>query len=732
MTFYRSTNNRQINSKRRTNLFLLLFIAFFLAVLSKLFVLQILDSEIYRTAAKKQYHSKVILNASRGLIFDKNMNLLVSNTTKVSIAADPNMIDKPDSVAGLLAYIFGKDKQEYLDKLSGKNTSFIYLERKVDLQSVKGLDTMSIEGLIVLKDPSRNYNYGQIGSKILGLIDIENKGRSGLELEYNDDLSGKDGYIVMQKDGRGNKRPDLEYPRKDPLKGNNLVLTVDVDIQKFAEEELESGVVNYNASGGKVLVVSVKTGEILALASYPTYDPNNLKISDTAGFKNSVLTDIYEPGSVFKIVTAAGLIEEHLLDRNSIVQTEGGTFDVSGIKVKDSHGFNSMSFEEIIEQSSNIGVMKIARKLGPEKFYKYARDFGFGIYSGLDLPGENKGYLKRPVDFSSESLEFLAIGYQVMVNAVQLSMAYSAVANDGVLMKPYIVKKIIDPAGNPVKEFYPQRLRQVIQQSTSKELNSFFIGVVQRGTGRAANIENVTIAGKTGTSQRIVDGKYSSGSHNSTFIGYFPAEDPQILITVILDDPKSGEFYGGRVAAPIFRNIAQRIIDYKGVSNLSQPDIITFKNNEQTTEDVKYTAGNLIAIPNLRNLKLDDAVEILKEKKLKYEVIKDDTMQRSLKSASPDNVIVVVDQQPDINESVEYDEKLIIKLITRNCKPDKNEQIKVPDVINLSLRRAINRLIVEGFKVEIVGSGEVITQIPKANTEQKPGTKVILFCRNSD
>jgi len=732
MPFYRSTNNRQINSKRRTNLFLLLFIAFFLAVLSKLFVLQILDSEIYRTAAKKQYHSKVILNASRGLIFDKNMNLLVSNTTKVSIAADPNMIDKPDSVAGLLAYIFGKDKQEYLDKLSGKNTSFVYLERKVDLQSVKGLDTMSIEGLIVLKDPSRNYNYGQIGSKILGLIDIENKGRSGLELEYNDDLSGKDGYIVMQKDGRGNKRPDLEYPRKDPLKGNNLVLTVDVDIQKFAEEELESGVVNYNASGGKVLVVSVKTGEILALASYPGYDPNNLKISDTAGFKNSVLTDIYEPGSVFKIVTAAGLIEEHLLDRNSIVQTEGGTFDVSGIKVKDSHGFNSMSFEEIIEQSSNIGVMKIARKLGPEKFYKYARDFGFGIYSGLDLPGENKGYLKRPVDFSSESLEFLAIGYQVMVNAVQLSMAYSAVANDGVLMKPYIVKKIIDPAGNPVKEFYPQRLRQVIQQSTSKELNSFFIGVVQRGTGRAANIENVTVAGKTGTSQRIVDGKYSSGSHNSTFIGYFPAEDPQILITVILDDPKSGEFYGGRVAAPIFRNIAQRIIDYKGVSNLSQPDIITLKNNEQTTEDVKYTAGNLIAIPNLRNLKLDDAVEILKEKKLKYEVIKDDTMQKSLKSASRDNVIVVVDQQPDINESVEYDEKLIIKLITRNCKPDKNEQIKVPDVINLSLRRAINRLIVEGFKVEIVGSGEVITQIPKANTEQKPGTKVILFCRNSD
>jgi cell division protein FtsI/penicillin-binding protein 2 len=726
--YYFHKTNKSVNFNRRVNIFLLGFLLFFVVIVVRLVTIQIIDSEKYQLAAKKQYLLKETINPVRGLIFDRNMNLLVSNTYKFTVAADPNMVKNYDSLSSLLAGIFNKDKNEYLTKLQARNSSYVVLEKKLESASLKGLDTMNIEGLIVKKEYSRVYNYGSLASHILGITGNDYKGISGLEYSMNKELSGKEGYMLMLKDGKGNKRPNENYPTKEAQNGDNLVLTIDINIQKLIEEELSKGITEFKADGGRVVVLSVKSGEILAMSSYPTFDPNNIQPSDTLGMKNSVIADVFEPGSTFKLVTAAASIEENIESRSSLINTESGNFEYHGIKVDDSHKSGSMTFQQVIEQSSNIGFMKIADKLGAERFYKYARDFGFGIYSGLELPGENKGLLKRPIDFSKESVGFMAIGYQVQINSMQLSSAYASLGNKGMLMKPYIVKKELSPDGTLVLENNPVQVRQVISEKTANTLSELLTGVVDRGTATYARIEGLKIAGKTGTSQKFIDGGYANNSHLSSFVGYFPADNPIILVCVILDNPKSGEYYGGKVSAPIFKNITQRIVDYFGCFNLSNPQFVNLNfeknaknelNNVNLNNDIKY-------IPNLVDLKLEDALELLKENKLKYDIITDAKNPEKTK----DYFTTVVSQVPEAYEKIKNTDDNKVKLYVASKKIDQNKLIKVPDVRNYTLRKAINKLISEGFKVEIRGSGEIVDQFPKPGAENLPDSKVVIHCKN--
>lgn len=715
----------QVNVKRRMNIFLLFFTLGFLVIAGRLVQIQILDSEKYIYVAKKQSQSRDIIIPPRGLIFDRNMNPLVTNQYKITVSADPYRIKSPDSVAAILSDIFKKDKNEYLALLDNKNSPNVFLERKSDLQDLKGLDSLKIDGLNIIKEPSRYYNYGSLASQIIGFTDMENKGVSGIELAFNKELTGKEGYLIMQKDGKGNKRPDLSYNQKEPVQGDNIVLTIDKNIQQFVEEELESGVKYFNADKGKVVVISVKTGEILAMSSFPSFNPNSIKAEDTIGMKNSVISDIYEPGSTFKLITAAGILEENLMTESAVLSTDNGTYTVYGMKITDSHTSPSMTFQQVIENSSNVGVSKLSQKLGTERFYKYARDFGIGIYSGVELRGENKGYLKRPVDFTAGSLEFMSIGYQVAVNLLQLSMAYASVANSGMLMKPMIVRKELSPAGQLVSENYPSNIRQVISQQTAKRLTQMFAGVVDRGTGIDARVKGVNVAGKTGTSQRIVQGEYSSSSHNSSFIGYFPAENPVILIAVVLDDPKSGEFYGGKVAAPVFQKIASRILNYAG-NNVTTMDFlnVSFDKNLNTQQpNSNETNSDFKVVPLLIDMNLENAIDILKERKIKFEV---ENFTRKDKNTK----YVIAEQYPKPDEKITNIENLVVKIKVKEVTFNQSKTLKVPDVKTMSLRKAINKMVSEGFIVEIVGSGEVIDQIPKAGNEVQSKSKVIIFCKN--
>lgn len=726
MHFLSKNITKPVNFKRGVNIILVALFFLFGIVGYRLANLQIIDSSKYKLAAKKQYESKVILYPSRGLIFDRNMNLLVSNSYQVSIAADPNMIENADSVANILSKKLNKDKNEFFAKLKTPNTSFVYIEKNIPPDKINGLDSLDITGLIVLKEPVRVYNYGSLAAQMLGFTNNTNQGMMGIEQGLNKELAGKEGYMLMKKDGKGNKRPDNQYEGKEPVKGNNLVLTIDINIQKILEEELASAVIQNNGHKGKGVVMSVKTGEVLGLCSYPTFDPNNIQSHDTVGMKNSVVADVFEPGSTFKLITAAASLEEKIETPLSIIATEGGVYHSSTINMTDHTSAASMTFQQALEQSSNIGMIKISKKIGEERFYKYARDFGFGIYTGIDVPGENKGMLKRPIDFSGGTLEYMSIGYQVLVNTLQLTTAYASVANSGLMMRPYIIKKEVGDNGTVLFENKPTSIRQVISEKTAKTLSFLLTGVIERGTGKDAALDGIKVAGKTGTSQRLVDGKYSSNSHTASFIGYFPAENPSIIIAIVLDDPKSGEYYGGKVSAPVFQKIATRILAYKGVSELQYMEP-NFQSNDMyyaSTETQQQQNAPNLTVPNLINLRVEDAKEILKEKKLDFEII------GQIPKGKEKDFIIVETQTPGPNEIITLTENTKIKLSVKFTKEKLNNLVSVPDVTNTSLRKALNLLVANGFKVEVQGSGGVIDQMPKPGTEQLPGSKIILFCKN--
>ena len=714
-------NKDAVNFRKKINIILIVFLIILLVICVRLVTLQIVDNEKYSIIAKKQSQSREILTPSRGIIFDRNMNSFVANIYRVSVIVDPYKIKNPDNVAEILSVVFGKAKLEYYEKLTSKSESTFYIERKAGVTDLKGLDTLKIEGLEVFKEPTRYYNFGQLGSQIIGYNDIDNKGVSGIESVYNKELTGKDGYMISRKDGRGSKRPDLNYIQKEPESGANIILTLDKNIQEIAEEELASGISTFNASRGKAVIVSVKTGEVLGMCTYPSFDPNNIKREDTSGMKNAVISDIYEPGSTFKLVTASAIIEEKLSNTNTAVNTENGSYKVYDMKIFDSYPASTLSFQEIVERSSNIGVVKLSQKLGAERFFKYARDFGFGIYTGIELNGENRGYLKRPIDFTNGSLEFMSIGYQVAINALQLTMAYSAIANNGILMKPYIVKKIISADGRVLQENSPFPVRQVVSMETAKILSGIFTGVVERGTGIDAQIEGVSVAGKTGTTQKLVEGAYSSNSHISSFVGYFPADNPEIIITIIIDDPKNG-YYGGKVAAPVFQKIATRLIDYLGKTNSYKDEYIV--NNLEQKEIIKdASASNVNIIPNLVNMRVKDAKEILNERKISF------ILDKEIKNTEID-ACVVSNQEP--KSGYKYEDGVIVKLYLKELNTSDEIIRVIPDVKNLSLRKAINKLVSEGFVIDVNGSGEIVDIYPKPGTKVLSKSKVILFCKNEN
>lgn len=703
----RTTTNIKANTERRITVFMVVFALVLLVILYKLFTIQVLDAAKYQLAAKKQYESKISLKPSRGIIFDRKMNALVSNVNMYSFAADPNMVDNKDSVAQMFAGIFGKEKSFYLDKLTAKNTSFVWLERRIDPKHEAAVKDINLSGVIKLNESNRIFNYESLASQLVGYTSIDNIGLSGIELELNENLSGRDGYVVMQKDGLGRKRPAVEYPRQEPVDGHNIILTIDMNIQKIAEEELSNGVMVNNSSGGKVVVMNVKTGEILGMSS--------INLDGGSQDKIGVITDLYEPGSTFKIVTSAAALEESLLDKSEVINTYGGEY----MNIKDSHKFANLTFQQVIEQSSNIGVIKVAEKLGRERFYKYARDFGYGITTGIDLPGEVKGRLKRPVEFSPVSLNYMSIGYEVLVTALQMTNAYACVANGGMMMKPFIIKKVLAPDGSTIKEFQPTQIRNVISKTTSRTLTELLVGVVERGTGKDAKIDNIKIAGKTGTSQKMVDGAYSKSKYTASFIGYFPAENPQIVVAVILDAPTAGDYYGGKVAAPIFKKIAERIIDLTGLHEFTEPDNnatnVILANNIQQTENLPKTE-NL----NLLNFDISDAVKILKENQIGYEV------------EGAKNNAVVVEQKFFTDERGARKIKLVTASSSAEFNPQKQSAVKMPDLKGMSLRKCIKLMSSMGIDYKVNGFGKVATQSPEAGAVLSKNQAVVINCGQSD
>lgn len=681
----------------------------FVAIAGRLVKIQILDGPKFQAVAKKQYEQKFILPAVRGNIYDRSGNILVSNTMFVSFAADPKIIgDNVDRVALHFSKIFGKPASHYAAKL--RNTEegrrFVWLERRIRPDIARRLEVQKLEGVVVVNEPKRLYHYDDLAGALIGFTDIDNKGISGVELSCDDDLSGTSGSMTMQRDGLGRTRPSADYPTIAPIDGHHVSLTIDLSYQAIVEEELKKGVTANKADGGLAVMLNPKTGEILALSTYPGVNPNEVSKYDVRTARNRIVTDMFEPGSVFKIVTASAAYEHNLIPPEKRFNAENGIYKVAlrGGKfrtITDSHKHDVLTFQEAMEQSSNIVMAKAGNIIGPENLYRQARDFGFGIPTGVDLAGEVRGRLKKPHQWSGTTLQTLAYGYEVAVTPLQIAAAYAAVANNGELMKPFVIAQVVDADGNRIREQLPQRIRQVVSNETASLLSKALEGVVERGTASEVRINGVRIAGKTGTARRIIDGKYEAGYYTASFVGFFPVEDPQVVCLVMMDNPRSRGYYGGSTSGPIFHAIAERVVHTSW--KFSRPAA-----SPSGTEEKETTT-----VPDVRNVQKAIAGKILEG--------------RGLKGQMFGNGDVVVRQSPDPGAIAEKGDVIRLAL---NDEPvtDTKGLVAVPDVRKMTIRRAINRLVIDDFDIEVQGSGLVVNQYPPSGQKAMAGSKVRLVC----
>jgi cell division protein FtsI/penicillin-binding protein 2 len=531
----------------------------------------IIDSEEYRKQGFSQSQKNEKLMAVRGNIYDRHNKILTNNIIHYSIGAHPSKVKDKVKFANLIASSTNRDVQYYLDKLSSKS-DFIYLDRNLRLPKVKSILDEKITGLVIERKSRRSYPHSNVAAQIIGFTDVDDIGLIGVEKEYNKQLSGKHGWVVKQVNGKGRSQYKTSFPMKAPIDGANLQLTIDLEYQSILEEELGRRIKEASAKSAMGILMNPQTGAILAMASLPSYDPNNPMSSPIENQKNKIITDQFEPGSIYKVVAATAALATNTVSLYDEFFCEDGQYTIAGKTISDHEKFGLLTFPQIIAHSSNVGTIKIAQKLGKDSLYKFSRDFGFGNMTGINFPGETKGVLRKTKEWSEISLAEISIGYEVAVSALQMASAYSAIANGGFLLKPRLVKQILSYNGKIIFEEKPEVIRKIAEPSTMNSLKSILTQVVQKGTGTKAGIKGWSVAGKTGTAHKVIDGAYTD-KYISNFAGFFPANNPQIVGVIILDEPKYGLHWGGYGAAPVFRRVMQRIINMDDSIQYHKPKV---------------------------------------------------------------------------------------------------------------------------------------------------------------
>jgi len=557
------------NYRRRVKAVFLICFGFLLLCVSRLFYIQFFHSSYLTSIARKQHNLFVELEPRRGTIYDVNLKPQAANMPVDSLYAVANEIkDKDkDAIISQLRAILNLSPAYLRDRLYRKK-SFIWIARKINPQQGEAIRKLNIKGLGFLRESKRCYPNSYLASQIIGFAGLDNQGLEGLELYYNKYLKGAPGWALFLRDAR-QKKLDIWEKMVLPKDGYDLVLTIDEVIQYIAERELDKAFKAYHAMAASIVVMDPHTGAILALANRPTFDPNDYAGVTKDQVRDRAICDLFEPGSVFKIVTASAALQENRVTETDKFFCENGSYKVASHILHDHKPHGWLTFSEVIEQSSNIGTTKVAQMLGSEVVYRYARLFGFGAKTGINLPGEINGMLKEPRFWSKVSIGAIPIGQEVGVNVLQLANAISVIANGGQLMKPYIVKEIRDKYGETIKSFSPEMLHKVISLETADRIKKILVLAVENGTGRMARIPGFSAAGKTGTAQKLeANGAYSHNKFIATFIGFAPADDPVIAIAVMVDSPHP-VYFGGVVAAPVFKNVASDTLKYLKVNSSS-------------------------------------------------------------------------------------------------------------------------------------------------------------------
>ncbi len=550
------------NYRRRSEAVFLVFFIFLLFCIGRLLFIQFFRSSYLTSIAKKQHNQFVELESRRGAIYDCNLKAQAFNLSMDSLYATPNTIKDSykDGIVEKLSPILGDDRVYIRDRLYRKK-SFIWLARKLTPDKAEAIKALKIKGLGFMKETKRIYPNGYLASHVIGFSGMDNVGLEGIERDFDKYLKGSAGWAIFLRDAR-QKKLDIWEKMVLPVDGLDLVLTVDEVIQYIAERELDKAFKTFHAKGASIIVMDPHTGRILAMASRPNYDLNDHSSANKDSMRNRSICDLFEPGSVFKIVTASAALEEKKVTEEDKFFCENGAYQVGGRILHDHRSHGILTFRQVIEESSNIGTVKVAMILGADIVYQYLKAFGFGSKLGIDLSGEISGMIKPPRSWSKTSITAIPIGQEVGVTALQLASAISVIANGGQLMKPYIIDSVRDKDGRIIKQNKPVLIRKVISVDTAMRIKKILTGAVEEGTGKLAKVSGFSAAGKTGTAQKLEpNGTYSHTKFVASFIGFAPAEDPILAIVVTVDEPHP-YYFGGVVAAPVFQKVAGDAIRY--------------------------------------------------------------------------------------------------------------------------------------------------------------------------
>ena len=597
----------------RIKIVLIIVVVLFLVILGRIFYIQVFSYNKLNNLALALWQRNLPITADRGRILDRNGKVLATNITTTTLYVVPSQVTNKEDTAIKLAEILDCDKNNILKHLN-KKTSLEKVNpegRQLDSKIADKINSLNIDGLYLLKEAKRYYPYGDVLAHTLGYVGIDNQGLSGLELQYDDYLTGKDGSIKYVSDGKG-KRIKLSEEYEKPQNGMDIYLTIDIDIQLALEKELKNADTKYSPEQALGIVMDPNTGEILAMGSRPTFDANNYQDYDLEVInRNLPIWKNYEPGSTFKIITLAASLEEKTINLFEDHYYDSGSINVEGARIKcwKSGGHGAETFLEVVENSCNPGFVVMGQKLGTEKLYNYIKDFGFMDKTGIDLNGEAKGIMFDLDKIGPVEQATIAFGQGISVTPIQQVTGVSAAINGGSLYQPYILKYISEPETDDIiLENKPNKIRDIISKETSEMVRFTLESVVSNGTGKNAYIENYRVGGKTGTAQKVNNGIYMSGNYIVSFMGFFPANKPEYVVYVAIDHPIGVTQYGGTVSAPIAKNIMKNIISIKNISPSKE-----VKPREYTWLDTKY-----VKTPNVVGKTKKEASTLLKGFKIEY------------------------------------------------------------------------------------------------------------------
>lgn len=551
--------------KKRAIILITAIIFSYFLVLLRLADLMIINHGRLSEKAHQQHVKVEDIQVRRGIIYDRRGRELALNLELESLYCDPKILVLNLENAKKLGSLISQEPKVILAKIQSDGR-FTWIKRKLEPDTAEKIRMLRIQGLDFLPEAKRVYPREELAAHVLGFVGIDNQALEGIELQYDDYLQTSGGTVSFERDASGKI---LSSGVEIEAKGNNIILTIDEVLQGIVEKELDNAMSKWHPTSASVIIMDPYTGEIMALANRPTYNPNRGGHADESARRNRAITDLYEPGSTFKIIIGVASLEEKIITPESLFDVSSGGIEVGGKTIRDVHKHGILSFSEVIKKSSNVGSVMIGMRLGKENIYKYAKLMGIGLKTGIDLPGEVSGWISPPERWSGTSLGAISIGQEVAVTPLQMLRAYCSIANGGFLVKPHIVSRIISPDGDIIFSSQNKENERVkiISKKTADTFREILMGVVEEGgTGRSASVDGNRVAGKTGTAQIInpETRRYSKEKYVSSFVGFVPAYNPRLAMIVVIYEPK-GQIYGGVVAAPVFRDIANQALSYLGI-----------------------------------------------------------------------------------------------------------------------------------------------------------------------